>query len=85
MPATATKWLTPPEIAEAMGVGASTVIGWIRSGELAALDVARRDSRRPRYRIAEADFEAWKEGRRVRPPAPKARRRRSDPSITQYF
>jgi len=44
--------LTPPEVARRWGVAPETVISWIRSGELKAIDVSARPGiGRPRYRI----------------------------------
>lgn len=45
-------WLTPPQLAKQLGVQAEKVLGWIRSGELRAVNVAERASRRPRWRIS---------------------------------
>lgn len=78
--------LTPPELAKRWGVSPTTVIGWIRSGELRAIDVARRGARRPRYRIDVADVLAFESGRTVVPEerAPR-RRRREAGEVIQYF
>lgn len=46
------RMLTPPAIARLLGISQDKVLGWIRSGELRAVDVADRASRAPRYRIA---------------------------------
>ena len=45
-------WLTPPQFAKRLGVQAQKVLGWIRSGELRAVNVADRTGRRPRWRIS---------------------------------
>ena len=53
--------ITPPEFALLKSVSVNTVLGWIKSGELKATNLASRTSRRPRYRIspeARRDFEA---------------------------
>ena len=47
---------TPPQVAERLGVEPAKVIAWIRSGELAGVDVALRGSKRPRYRISEGEM-----------------------------
>lgn len=54
------RYLTPPQIADRLACKPETVIGWIRSGELAAINLARPGCIKPRYRIspqALADFE----------------------------
>jgi hypothetical protein len=50
----------PRQIAEKFNVTEAKVIAWCRSGELAAVNVASRSSKRPRFSIspeALADFE----------------------------
>lgn len=54
------RYLTPPQIADRFRCKPETVIGWIRSGELAAINLARRGCIKPRFQIspqALADFE----------------------------
>ncbi|MGH7169367.1 MAG: helix-turn-helix domain-containing protein [Gemmataceae bacterium] len=80
--------LTPPAIAARLGVAAETVIGWIRSGELPAANVAKRGCRRPRYRIAPEDLEAFLATRRPDAPARAAkpsRRRKQESGVIQYY
>jgi hypothetical protein len=62
------------------------VIGWIRSGELRAIDVSSRPGLgRPRHRIDPADLVAF-ENRRVATPDPKPKRRRKrDGNVIQFF
>jgi excisionase family DNA binding protein len=52
-------WLTPPQLAKQLGVQAEKVLGWIRAGELRAVNVAERASRRPRWRISAEAFEEF--------------------------
>ena len=53
------KVLTPPEVARLLRVDPHTVIAWIRGGELRAVNVARRESRRPRFRVFAKDLEEF--------------------------
>jgi len=77
--------LTPPQVASRLRVSPEKVIAWIRAGELRAIDVATRGSRRPRYRIDPADLVAFENGRAVvARPAPSRRRRRS-PEVIEFF
>lgn len=77
---------TPPKVARRYCVAPETVLAWIRSGELHAIDVARRGCRRPRYRISEADLVEFEASRAVQPPAQPVRRRRSAlAGIKQYY
>jgi len=80
--------LTPPAIADRLGVAAETVISWIRSGELPAANVARRGCRRPRYRVDPADLAAFLAARRPDAPPPTAkaaRRRRQQAGVIEFY
>lgn len=79
------RWLTPPEIANQLGVDASKVLNWIRRGELRGVNVADFAASRPRYRIAPQALDAFLRGREVKPDPPIARRRRLSRNITSYF
>ncbi|MBU4271528.1 MAG: helix-turn-helix domain-containing protein [Planctomycetes bacterium] len=77
---------TPPEIAKLWGVDTLKVLRWIRAGELRAINAStRRDSKKPRFLIDPADLAAFEASRAVQPPVPRVRRRKADPSITQFF
>ena len=52
-------WLTPPQLAKQLGVDAQKVLGWIRSGELRAVNVAERACLRPRWRISAEAIEEF--------------------------
>ena len=80
------KTITPKQVAERYGCKPDTVIAWIRSGELRAIDVSSRSSTRPRFRVDPVDLEIF-ENRRSVQAAPKTqrRRRRKNQSVTEYF
>lgn len=69
--------LTPPEIATRLRVSPEKVLGWIRRGELRAINVS--DGNRPRYRINPDDLEAFLNRREVQPPPRIQRRSRTPP------
>jgi len=73
-------YLTPPEIARMLRMRQATVIGWIRSGRLRAIDIS--EGRRPRYRISRQALDEYLVGRAVAPPTRPVRRERRD--IPQY-
>jgi hypothetical protein len=80
------EFLTPPQVGALYGVSPDTVRGWIRSGVLQAVNIARGN--RPRYRVtrdALRTFDANQRGRVV-PTAPVQRRRRRtvDLPFTRY-
>jgi len=77
--------MTIEQVSERLGVGPKTVLTWIRSGELKALNVARRIStRKPRWRITEEAMQAFLAIRSTSPSPPVIRRRKRDSSINYY-
>lgn len=77
-------FLTPPEIAAETGSRPETVILWIRSGELRGVDLSRRGSAKPRFRVRKEDFEDFLRRRAVATPAAPSPRVRRDTGVTQY-
>jgi excisionase family DNA binding protein len=69
--------LTPKEIASLLEVKLDTVLAWIHRGELPAINVAKRPSTRPRYRVRTKDFEAFQEKRAAKVAVPSPHHRRS--------
>jgi len=77
--------LTPNDIAKAWGVARETVVSWIRSGELAAINVAA-PGRQPRFRIDVEDLRTFELRRRVCECSKASpRRARVDSQIPDYF
>jgi transposase len=73
---------------EHFGVGEGTILAWIRSGQLRAMDVARHQGGgRPKWRATESAVRAFEEMRAVLPaPVPARRGRKSqDDSIVQFY
>ncbi|HVL16062.1 MAG TPA: helix-turn-helix domain-containing protein [Gemmata sp.] len=81
---------TVSDISTRYGVTAHTVIAWIHSGDLSAVNVGRGSSGgKPRWRISEEALAAFEQRRASAPatPVPKfraARRRRDDDVIAFY-
>jgi excisionase family DNA binding protein len=75
-------FLTPPEIAKLLRVRRETVLAWIKSGKLPAMNVSEKI--RPSYRIAPDDLDRFKTGRMVQAP-PTPNRRRNQPDVTEYY
>lgn len=69
------RYLTPPEIAARLGCKAETVCGWIKSGELKAINLARRGAMKPRFRISPESLAAFELARSVVPREPVVRRK----------
>ena len=80
-------WLKPQEVAELLAVSKDTVHAWIQSGELAAANCSpKAESRKPRWRITQADLDAF-HARRANVPAvtkPARQRRRRDKPPREY-
>ena len=78
--------LTPPEVAKLWGISLTTIMTWIRNGELRAINVARHLGGRPRYRIDVEDLKSFENRRAVLPPPPvqRRRRRRKEDSLEFY-
>ena len=77
--------LTPPQVARRYGVKAERVIGWIRSGELRAINLSSKGSRRPRFRIDPEDLRVFELKRSVTPAKKASRPRRKQAGVAEYF
>ena len=79
-------WITPPQYARELGVKDTTVLSWIRSGQLVAINVAKHGTTRPRFRIHRSEAVAFEQARAA-VPAPKVqrRRRRQPEGIIEFF
>ncbi len=74
------------QYAARLHVGRAKVLGWITSGELVALDVSARGSKRPQYRITAIAAERFEHARNTRSAAETTPRRRPvQPGVKQYF
>ena len=79
-------YLSPPAVAERYGVDPSKIIGWIKRGELRAIDVSACPGGRPRYRISPADLAIFEASRSAAPQTKITRcRRRKQAGITEFF
>lgn len=68
--------LTPPTVAKQIGVSVSTVLSWIKSGELRAIDVSSKTSSRPLYKTSSQWLAEFIERRTVNPRTEMRRRQR---------
>lgn len=72
------QYLTPPDVARMWGVHLSKVMGFIESGELPAINMAKdAKGERPRYRVRLSDIELFETGRMTTQAVVKRQRRRS--------
>ncbi len=58
--------LSPPQVAEQLGVAPETVVTWIKNGELKASNLAK--AARPRYVVTPGDLDAFLKTRQPLPP-----------------
>ena len=77
--------LTPPQLAKLKGIEPEKILGWIRSGELRAVNYAQRSTGRPRWRIKLEDWRAFEESRTARPPVRSSRRPRRQAGQPREF
>lgn len=83
---TAGAYLRPRDVAERLDVKVDTVLAWIHAGTLAAANCAERAGKRPRWRIATADVDAFLRGRAAQPVVRAKRpRARKDSTTREYF
>jgi excisionase family DNA binding protein len=74
------------ETSERYGVTAHTVLVWIRSGELKALNVGRRaDAKKPRWRITEQALAEFESKRSPAPPVRRAKRRKRPAGVIEFY
>lgn len=80
-----TRYVTPPVLAARYGCKAETIIAAIRRGDIAAIDLARPGSRRPRYRISPDAIAAFEICRAARTPTRRTRRPRRPAYTPTYY
>jgi hypothetical protein len=78
------RWLSPPQIAKQLGIDPDKVIGWIRTGQLNAVNVASHVGGRPRYRISSESLENFLRLRSTSP-EPKPIRRQKAAFTQKYY
>ena len=76
--------LTVPDVAARYRVGEDKVRGWIKRGELAAINTASFLCGRPQLRVTPEALTAF-EQRRTAGPLPKPPRRRRRPAAIDYY
>lgn len=75
---------TVRDLTERYGVGEHTVLGWIKRGELRAIDVSRNRGGKPRWRISAESLAAFELARTVSPP-PQRTRPKKQPSVIEFY
>ena len=77
--------LSVKDICDRYGIGEHTVLGWIRNGELKAIDVSRHRGGKPRWRISAEALAAFEQLRTPTPPLPKTRRAKRSADVIEFY
>lgn len=72
-------------ICERYAVGEHTVLGWIKRGELKAIDVSRRLGGKPRWRITAEALAAFEQLRTPSPPPQPVKRNRRRADVVEFY
>jgi hypothetical protein len=82
----ASRYVSPPQYAERLGVKPDKVLAWINTGELRAVNTATFRGGRPRWRIPPDAIIAIENSRAAKPPVRVRRRpREKPPDVVEYF
>jgi hypothetical protein len=77
---------TVRDIQTRYGVTIHTVLHWIRSGQLHAINVGRRlAASKPRWRISQAAVDAFEALRSPTPPPPPAQRKKRSADTIEFY
>jgi excisionase family DNA binding protein len=77
---------TVEDVTDRYGVIEHTVLKWIHSGELKAINVGRTPAaRKPLWRITEQALAEFEAKRTPAPPPPRAKRRKSPAGIIEFY
>lgn len=77
--------MTPNEFAALARISPDRVRGMIARGELGAVNVGMNRLSKPRFVILPAHIEAWEQANRVAKPATKAKRRKPEVGVTNFY
>ena len=73
------------DLCKRYGVGEHTVLAWIHTGELKAVDVSRNRGPKPRWRVTQEALDAFEALRTPCPPPPRTRRRKRQPETIEFY
>ena len=77
---------TVKQIAERFGVGEHTVLAWLKSGELRAINVGRTAAKlKPRWRITQEALAEFELRRQAEPPLPRTRRKKRSTGVIEFY
>ncbi|MCX7419644.1 MAG: helix-turn-helix domain-containing protein [Planctomycetia bacterium] len=74
------------DLTERYAVNEHTILVWIRSGELKAINVGRSpDKKKPRWRITESALAAFELARTPTPTPPRTRRKKQSTNVIEFY
>jgi excisionase family DNA binding protein len=74
------------DLTQIYGVTENTVLAWIHSGELKAVNVGRKlSAKKPRWRITQEALDGFELLRTPAPPAPRTRRRKRPADVIEFY
>jgi excisionase family DNA binding protein len=77
---------TVEDLTNRYGVTVHTVLTWIRSGELKAVNVGRTPgARKPRWRVSEEALAEFEAKRTQMPPVPRSKRRKRPTDVIEFY
>ena len=78
--------LTVKEVAELLAVSKRTVLAWIRSGELRAVNCGRSlRGGKPRWRVTREALQTFELIRTASAPAPRTQRRKREHAVLEFY
>jgi excisionase family DNA binding protein len=79
-------YYTVNDVSRTFGVNLNTVLGWIASGELKAVNVGRAPGRKkPRWRIPQRALDEFEASRTPAAIPPRARRRKQAADVVSFY
>lgn len=73
------------DLCERFAIGEHTILGWIKRGELKAINVSRKQGGRPKWRITEEALAAFEQLRTPTPTPSQTRRKRQSDTVTKFY
>ena len=73
------------DICDKFAVGEHTVLGWIRRGELKAINVSRKPTGRPKWRVTQEALQEFELARTPTPTPPRTRRRKRAGDVIEFY
>jgi excisionase family DNA binding protein len=77
--------LTPNELAKLLRVSPDRIRGWIKAGEMPALNVASARCRRPKYVVLPHHLQQFEHSRQAAVPKPALRRKKKATGVVDFY